>query len=309
MAWLPRAPDTCDTSVSGLVAGALTSTAMLRARPSRRPRFWSMMPSTPAIPSTACAPTVSRVLLAAVTGYRRPLTSRAVRPAATLVIRSPAAKPDQTRASPAVVGGSHGRSADALAASTVSCAPLTEIFAPSMASTARTPGSLRSRFRSAAVTPPGTEAMTSGTTRWGVVAPVRVACGSAPRVPLPVAPLLVVPRAAEAVGLAVAAALAAALALTLAALASTRAAPVSAPADGAAPPERAATVAATAAQTATSPPPMTTGRARRLMVSRTRRLIVSSLTVSQLYKASGRRPSPCRESGPPKMDSRAHHAP
>ncbi len=127
-----------------------------------------MIPSTPAIPSSACAPTVSRVLLAAVTGYQPPLTRPAVRPAATLVIRSPAAKPDQTAGLLAVAGGSHGRSAAASAASTVSCAPLTEIFAPSMASTARTPRSLRSRFRSAAVTPPGTEAMTSGTTRRGV---------------------------------------------------------------------------------------------------------------------------------------------
>ena len=131
----PRAPDTCDTSVSGLVAGALTSTAMLRARPSWPPRARSTIPSTPAIPSSACAPTVSRVLLAAVTGYQLPLTRPAVRPAATVVIRSPAAKSDQTCESPAVAGGVHGRSADASAASTVSCAPLTVIFAPSMAST------------------------------------------------------------------------------------------------------------------------------------------------------------------------------
>ena len=107
---------------------------------------------------------------------------------------------------------------------------MTLIFAPSMASTDRTPPSLRSRARSAAVTPPGTEAMTSGTIRPGVVAQVRVACD--------------VGSPAAAAGLALAAALPVAAA-------------GSAPADGGGPPENAATRAATAAQTATSPPPTT----------------------------------------------------
>ena len=126
-----------------------------------------------------------------------------------------------------------------------------------MASTARTPLSLRSRARSAAVTPPGTEAITSGTISRGVVAPVRVACdvGS--------------PAGRRARPLALAAALAVAAA-------------GSAPADGAGPPESAATRAAMAAQTATSPPPTTAGLARRLTVS--------SLTVrSTLQSLAGAR--------------------
>ena len=68
----PRAVFTWLTSVSGLLAGALTSTAMLRTRPSWRPRAVSTIPSTPEIPTGACAPTVSRVLVAAVTGYWPP---------------------------------------------------------------------------------------------------------------------------------------------------------------------------------------------------------------------------------------------
>ncbi len=68
------------------------------------------------------------------------------------------------------------------------------------------------------------------------------------------------------------------------AVAAARARPDSAPADGAGAPLKAATVAATAAHNATSPPPTTTGRARRLMVS--------SLTVSQLYKAPPAHPAP-----------------
>ena len=55
-----------------------------------------------------------------------------------VVIRSPAAKSDHTWGSLAVAGGVHGRSADSAAASTVSWAPLTVIFAPSMASTTPT---------------------------------------------------------------------------------------------------------------------------------------------------------------------------
>jgi hypothetical protein len=172
--------------------------------------------------------------------------------------------------------------------------PLTVILAPSMASTVRTPGSARSRRRSAAVTPPGTEAMTSGTISRGMVAPVSVAGDAPPGVPLPAVP-------AVSAGDACLAVLAAADALAVAALAvgalavgalAARGEPVSAPADDAGPPESAATVTATAAQTATSPPPTAAGRARRPMVSRTRRFIVSSLTVSQLYKAPGRGPSP-----------------
>ena len=119
VAWPPRAVSTWLTSVSGLLAGALTSTAMLRTRPSWRPRAASTIPSTPEIPAGACAPTVSSVLMPAVTGYRPPLASPAVRLAAAEVITSPAAKSDHTRGSLAVAGGVHGRSADSAAASTV----------------------------------------------------------------------------------------------------------------------------------------------------------------------------------------------
>ena len=154
-----------------------------------------------------------------------------------VVIRSPAAKADHSRWLAAVAGGVHGRNADAGAASTVSCAPLTVIFAPSMASTARTPLSLRSRARSALVTPPGTEAMTSGTTRRVGVAPAggpaagtASACpGPRPR-PLTRRPLAVV------------------LAATTA-----RAWPLSSPPDPSWPPLSKARVTATAALTATSP--------------------------------------------------------
>src|SRR5580693_9281066 len=255
----PSAVSTWLTSVTGLLAGALTSTAMLRTRPSWRPRAASTIPSTPEIPAGACAPTVSSVLMPAVTGYRPPLASPAAWLAAAEVITSPAAKSDHTRWSLAVAGGVHGRSADAAAASTVSGRPLTVIFAPSMASTARTPLSLRSRARSAAVTPPGTEAMTSGTIRPGVVAQVRVARD--------------VESPAAAAGLALAAALAVAAA-------------GSAPADGGGPLESAATTAATTAQTATSPPPTTAGLARRLTVSS---LTVRS-TLQSLRPAPGFRP-------------------
>ena len=249
VALLPRAVSTWLTSVSGLLAGALTSTAMLRTRPSWRPRAESTIPSTPEMPTGACAPAVSSPLVPAVTGYRLPRTSPADWPADAVVTRSPSAKSDHSCVSLAVAGGVHGRNADSAAASTVSWRPLTVIFAPSIASTERTPPSLRSRARSAAVTPPGAEAITSGTIRRGVVAPARLACdaGSLEPVPSPAAPALVL-----------AAALAAALAVAAAG---------SAPADGGGPPESAATTAATAAQTATSPPPTTAGLARRLTVS------------------------------------------
>src|SRR5262249_12777705 len=80
-----------------------------------------------------------------------------------------------------VAGGVHGRSVASGAASTVSRAPLTVIWAPSMASTARTPPSRLIRSRSAPVSPPDTEAITSGTIR-------RVA--DSPAVPGPCGPVL-----------------------------------------------------------------------------------------------------------------------
>src|ERR1700722_1542397 len=118
VALAPRAFFTCVTSVSGLVAGALTSTAMFRTRPSWRPRAWSTIPSTPEIPTGAWAQPVRRVLVPARPGYALPATSFAVRPAAAVVIRSPAARSVQSGESAAVAGGAHGRSAEAPAART-----------------------------------------------------------------------------------------------------------------------------------------------------------------------------------------------
>ena len=93
-----------------------------------------------------------------------------------MVIRSPAAKSDQTRWLTAVSGGVHGRSAAAGAPSTVSCVPFTVIRAPEMASTVLTWLSFLSLATSAWVTPPGTAAMTSGTTRRGTDAPAADGC-------------------------------------------------------------------------------------------------------------------------------------
>ena len=97
-----------------------------------------------------------------------------------MVIRCPPAKADHIRWLAAVAGGVHGRSAAAGAASTVSRTPLTVIRAPSTASTARTPASFLILARSAAFTPPGTEAMTSGTTRRVGVAPARPGAAELP---------------------------------------------------------------------------------------------------------------------------------
>ena len=152
-------------------AGAFTSTATFLTRPSFLPSAWLTTPSTPATPSNAAPPSVIRALTAAATGYLPPLTRRAAVAACALVIRSPAWKADHTRWLDAVVGGVHGRSAAAGAASTVRRTPLTVIRAPSMASTARTPPSFLSLPRSAWVSPPGTEAITSGTTRCVALAP------------------------------------------------------------------------------------------------------------------------------------------
>ena len=152
-------------------AGALTSTATSWARPRRRACDWFTIPSTPAIPSSACPPNVSVVRAAAATGYPRPAASRADRADRAVVTRSPAANSDHTCRLAAVAGGIHGRSAAAGAPSTVSGLPLTVIRAPSMGSTARTWPSFLTLARSAAVTPPGAAAMMSGTTRRGTAAP------------------------------------------------------------------------------------------------------------------------------------------
>ena len=263
----PRAFFTCVTSVSGLLAGALTSTAMLRTRPSWRPRAWSTIPSTPEIPTGAWAPTVSVVLVPALTGYWPPLTSPAVRSAAAVVIRSPAAKSDHTGASPAVAGGVHGRSADSaggehgeLRAVDGDLRPVDGQHRPDAAQLAQ-PGQVRlghpARHRGDDV----------GHDQPGVVAPVRVARDDGS------------PAGAgrAAGGWRWRAGGRAARSPRRAALRPTAAGP----------PESAATRAATAAQTATSPPPTTAGRARRLSVS--------SLTVTQLYKA------------PPRPGSRPDH--
>ena len=101
------------------------------------------------------------------------------------MISCPARKADHTGALVAVVGGVQGRKAPSGAASTVSCFPLTVIRAPSMASTARTPTIAEILARSALVTPPGTEAMTSGTTRRVGVPPDRPEPDPAPGVPAP----------------------------------------------------------------------------------------------------------------------------
>src|SRR5579871_173858 len=103
-----------------------------------------------------------------------PVARWAVFAACAVVIRSPAWKADHNAALAAVAGGVHGRSAAAGAASTVISVPLTVIRAPSMASTARTPLISLILARSAAATPPGTEAITSGTTRCVGVPPARL---------------------------------------------------------------------------------------------------------------------------------------
>ena len=152
-------------------AGALISTATSWTRPSWLARDWFTIPSTPAIPSSAWPPNVSVVRAAAATGYLLPPASRADRAAGAVVMRSPAANRDHTCWLAAVAGGVHGRSAAAGAPSTVSGLPFTVIRAPSMGSTARTWLSFLILARSAGVTPPGTAAMTSGTTRRGTAAP------------------------------------------------------------------------------------------------------------------------------------------
>ncbi len=261
VALAPRAARTRAVSVTGLIVGALTSTAMWRTRPSARPRAESMIASTPAIGSSADTPIVSLVATPASAGYVLPGTSLAARAAPVVVIRSPAAKSVHTAVSAAVSGGVHGRSAAAGAASTVSGAPLTVIRAPSTASTARTPLSRRSRARSDGETPPGTEAMTSPTIS-RVVTPVRLTASAARPKAAPTGetgPDGMIPEDNMVPG--------------ETALDDTGAALPGAPLS-------AATVAATAAQIATSPPPMAAGRARRVMVS--------SLTVSQLYKTRRR---------------------
>src|SRR5262245_14750732 len=154
-------------------AGALISTATLGTSPSWRARVWLTIASTPAMPSSAWVRNGILARTAATTGYSRPLTRRSSRAAEAVVIRSPAAKPDHTARLAAVAGGVHGRSALAGALSTVSGLPLTVIRAPAMGSTALTWLSFLILARSALVAPPGTAAMTSGTTSRGAAAPVR----------------------------------------------------------------------------------------------------------------------------------------
>src|SRR5580693_3460019 len=303
----PSTDLTWRTSVVMSAAGAFTSTATFLTRPSFLPSAWLTTPSTPATPSNAAPPSVIRALTAAATGYLPPLTRWAAVAACALVIRSPAWKADHARWLDAVVGGVHGRSAAAGAASTVSRTPLTVIRAPSMASTARTPPSFLSLPRSAWVSPPGTEAITSGTSRCVALAPASpgsvgaVPAGSPPAdsppagtirpfnasaaVPSAVPPAAAAPPEAPVPADAVltdAVLTDAVLTDTVpadagpAAFVPDRA--VSAPSAAVWPPLSTATVAATAAPAAASPPAAVGSDWRR---------INGSLTVTQLYR-SGR---------------------
>src|SRR5215472_7073801 len=163
-------------------AGALISTATFGTSPSWRALAGFTIASTPAMPSSAWAPNGILARTAA-TGYSRPLTRCSFRAAGAVVIRSPAAKADHTARLAAVSGGVHGRSALAGALSTVSGLPLTVIRAPAMGSTALTWLSFLILARSAWVAPPGTAAMTSGTTSRGAAAPIRFTGSAAPSAP------------------------------------------------------------------------------------------------------------------------------
>src|SRR5215470_9991809 len=248
-------------------AGALISTATFGTRPSWRARAWFTIASTPAMPSSAWVP--NRILdrTAAATGYSRPLTRRSWRAAEAVVIRSPAAKLDHTARLAAVAGGVHGRSALAGALSTVSGLPLTVIRAPAMGSTVLTWLSFLILARSAWVAPPGTAAMTSGTTSRGAAAPVRSGAPGAPGAPGAfVAPT----RGGSGMDAASASARIGSAGRWLARCA------------GAGPPASTPTQLATATATLSSPPPMTACHDPRRMIR--------SPTIIQLYVPPPGRP-------------------
>ena len=85
-----------------------------------------------------------------------------------LASTSPLSKADHTDWLTAVDGAIQVWMADFVAPSTVSCLPFTLIRAPETVATSRTWESLSIFVTSAAVTPPGTDAITSGTTSLGV---------------------------------------------------------------------------------------------------------------------------------------------
>src|SRR6185437_16307553 len=142
------------------------------------------------------------------------------------------------------------------------------------ASTARTPARRLTLARSAGVTPPGTEAITSGTTRCVLACPARPAPGD----PWPAGPL---PADTALAGTVAADAVLAGAVLADAVLASPG--PATAAARPAAPWPPLSTLTAAPRPTASSTLPATAGTNRRRMLG--------TLTVTQLY-SPGRGPSP-----------------
>ena len=141
----------------------MIKTAKFLASPSCADRVRFTIASAPGTLSAVAPPNRTCSRTAAETGYAFPGASSSLLAAARVLMSSPLARPDQTAAEAAVASGVQGLKACGETPSTSALRPLTVTLPPSTGSTAATPPSFLILATCAAVIPPRTPAMRSGT--------------------------------------------------------------------------------------------------------------------------------------------------